>query len=139
MKVLQIHIRIEYTLFCTFFAIGCIIIIIIIIKFGKKGDILRNVTGCIFMPRRGSSTPSTMTRGKNWDEGSSASSTMSRFNFGSNFQKRANFYHVMMINEHCLCLNRMFQDKETDRCYAAKHIRIRKPEQKEKVELSRQT
>lgn len=28
------------------------------------------------------------------------------------------------------------KDKETDRCYAAKHIRIRKPEQKEKVELS---
>ena len=29
-----------------------------------------------------------------------------------------------------------FQDKQTDRCYAAKHIRIRKPEQKEKVEHS---
>ena len=30
----------------------------------------------------------------------------------------------------------LFQDKQTDRCYAAKHIRIRKPEQKEKVEHS---
>ena len=30
----------------------------------------------------------------------------------------------------------LLQDKQTDRCYAAKHIRIRKPEQKEKVEHS---
>ena len=32
----------------------------------------------------------------------------------------------------------LFQDKQTDRCYAAKHIRIRKPEQKEKVKHSRE-
>ena len=49
----------------------------------------------------------------------------------------ANFMQIWCFHEmpH-FCLNQMVQDKQTDRCYAAKHIRIRKPEQKEKVRLS---
>ena len=40
--------------------------------------------------RRGSCTPSTTTRGKNWEGGSLALSTMSRFDFGSNLILKKN-------------------------------------------------
>ena len=56
-----------------------------------------------------------------------------RFRFQFNIKKIGKIGTLLSCS--CSCVNEMVQDKETDRCYAAKHIRIRKPEQKEKVEL----
>ena len=42
-------------------------------------------------------------------------------------------YHVKVILGDVTLVITHLQDRLTDRCYAAKHIRIQKPEQKEKV------